>query len=291
MLLRLSRSGWRAQIPTVPTSRWVTVVQWVVVAAALLVVALRVVEILELSSGFDAHAYWAADAAHPYGRAYETQDAYLYSPVFLQVLAPLRMLSFEGFFTLWTLMGAGVLVWLVGPLWAAALLLPGSYSPVYHDLWFGNVMILMSAALVIGFRFSGAWAFMLLTKVTPGIGLIWFAVRREWRSLAIALGVTVAIAGVSFVFAPHLWFEWLGSLRSNAATPEVQGWSVASWPLRLAFAALLIGLAARMNARWVLPIALFLAQPLTWFIGFTLATAWIGMHRHRAWQTPTRSAA
>jgi hypothetical protein len=263
----------------------------VVVGAALFVVGLRVLEILQLSSGFDAHAYWAADAAHPYGGAYETRDAYLYSPAFLQLLAPLRMLPFEAFFVVWTLMGAGVLVWLVGPLWAAALLIPGSYSPVYHDLWFGNVMILMSAALVVGFRSSATWAFMLLTKVTPGIGLIWFAVRREWRALAVALGVTAIVALGSFALAPHLWFEWIGSLRSNAATPEVQGWSVASWPLRLGFAAALIALAARLNARWVLPIALFLAQPVTWFIGFALATAWIGMHRHRAWLTPAPSAA
>ena len=179
-------------------------------------------------------------------------------------------------------------LWLLVP---AALLIPGSYSPIYHDLWFGNVMILMSAALVVGFRYSGTWAFILLTKVTPGIGLVWFAVRREWRALAIALGITAAIALASFALAPHLWFEWVGSLRSNASTPEVQGWSLATWPFRLAAAALLIGVAARINAKWVLPIALFLAQPVTWFIGFTLATAWIGMHRHRAWLARPGAAA
>ena len=290
MLLGLGRASWREQIPAIPNSL-TRAVRLAAVLAALLIVGYRVLEILQQSSGFDAHAYWAADAAHPYGGAYETRDAYLYSPAFLQLLAPLRLLPFEAFFVIWTLAAAGVLLWLVGPIWAAALLIPGSYSPVYHDLWFGNVMILMSAALVVGFRYSGAWAFMLLTKVTPGIGLVWFAVRREWRALAMALGITAAIALASFALTPHLWFEWVGSLRSNAATPEVQGWSVASWPFRLAAAALLIGVAARINAKWVLPIALFLAQPVTWFIGFTLATAWIGMHRHRAWLTRAEAAA
>ena len=45
-----------------------------------------------------------------------------------------------------------------------------------------------TVAIVLGFRWPFTWAFVLLTKVTPGVGLLWFAVRREWRSLAIALG-------------------------------------------------------------------------------------------------------
>ena len=48
----------------------------------------------------------------------------------------------------------------------------------------------MAAAIALGFRYPAAWSFLLLTKVTPGIGLVWFAVRREWRPLAIALGFT-----------------------------------------------------------------------------------------------------
>ncbi len=50
---------------------------------------------------------------------------------------------------------------------------------------------------MIGFRYPAAWSLILLTKITPGIGLLWFAVRREWRALAIALGATAAIASVS----------------------------------------------------------------------------------------------
>ncbi len=46
----------------------------------------------------------------------------------------------------------------------------------------------MAAAIALGFRYPATWAFVLLAKVTPGIGLLWFLVRREWRNLAIALG-------------------------------------------------------------------------------------------------------
>ena len=52
---------------------------------------------------------------------------------------------------------------------------------------------------MLGFRYPWTWGFVLLTKVTPGIGLLWFAVRREWRALAIALGVTGVIVAVSLV--------------------------------------------------------------------------------------------
>ena len=51
----------------------------------------------------------------------------------------------------------------------------------------------IAAAIVIGFRWPAAWSLVLLTKITPGIGLLWFAVRREWRSLAIALGAVIMI--------------------------------------------------------------------------------------------------
>jgi len=66
----------------------------------------------------------------------------------------------------------------------------------------------MGAAIVAGFRWPGAWSFLLLTKVTPGIGVLWFAVRREWHSFGIALATTLLVVVISFALAPHLWFQW-----------------------------------------------------------------------------------
>jgi len=43
---------------------------------------------------------------------------------------------------------------------------------------------LLAVAIAVGFRYPAAWALVLITKVTPGIGLVWFAVRREWCPLA-----------------------------------------------------------------------------------------------------------
>ena len=57
----------------------------------------------------------------------------------------------------------------------------------------GNINLLIVGAVLIGFRYPWAWAFIILTKVTPGIGLLWFLTRREWRHLAIALGATLGV--------------------------------------------------------------------------------------------------
>jgi hypothetical protein len=64
-------------------------------------------------------------------------------------------------------------------------------------------------AIALGFRYPATWAFVLRAKDTPGVGLLWFLVRREWRSLGIALGVTAALVAVSLVFDLRLWQEWV----------------------------------------------------------------------------------
>ena len=62
-----------------------------------------------------------------------------------------------------------VLAGATGPWLALVILLP----PVFMELAVGNIHILLGVAIAIGFRWPAAWAFVLLTKVTPGIGLLW----------------------------------------------------------------------------------------------------------------------
>jgi hypothetical protein len=68
------------------------------------------------------------------------------------------------------------LAYLSGPLLVVALLAP----PVMIELAVGNIHFLLGPAVVLGFRWPVAWAILLLAKVRPGIGLLWFAVRTEW---------------------------------------------------------------------------------------------------------------
>ena len=233
----------------------------------------------------DGHAYWAADALDPYNfGGLFTQDAYFYAPVFTQLLGPLHALPWPVFAGLWTLALAAVLVWLGGPWFGWVLIVP----VVAIELAMGNIHILMAGAIVAGFRWPAAWALILLTKVTPGVGLLWFAVRREWRALAIALGVTAVLAGLSFAFAPRLWFEWFEVLRTTqangnrASTP----FDFIPLPIRVILAAGLIIWGARRDERWVVPVAATLALPVVYLNGLALLVAapylWTAAHRRRS---------
>lgn len=232
----------------------------------------------------DAHAYWAADFADPYTSDVNEEDAYLYSPAFLLAIAPLKLLPWEGFWIAWIVIGLAALAWTVGPVLGVMVLLPGPYSPIWVNFWYGNIGVLMAAALVLGFRFAGAWSFLILTKVTPGIGLAWYAARREWKPLLRALAISLAIAAVSFAITPSAWFEWPGHLAQSSGQPDVFTELPPLW-LRLSAAGAIAALGGLFSARWAVPLAAVLAQPVFWFTGFSMLIAWLGLVRHRRWLT------
>jgi hypothetical protein len=232
-------------------------------------------------TGYDAHAYYnAADLDDPYRETIEGGfDAagglyeYKYPPPLAQVLAPVRMLGIEWpvFFGAWTVLLLASLAWM-GRRWTLLLLL---FPPVLGELWLGNLNLLIGAAIVIGMRWPAAWAFVIVTKITPGIGLLWFAVRREWRSLAIALGATAAVVAVSVVLAPGLWADFLeASATQVGATVDVPRQAVPiPLPLRLALAAAIIVWGARTDRAWVLPIAAGLSVPFLWWNAIAVMVA------------------
>jgi hypothetical protein len=195
--------------------------------------------------------------------------AYLYSPAFLQLFSPLFALPYTTFLAAWYVLNASALVAVVRG-WLPAVLLTGF---VVLDVIRGNIETLMALAIVASFRWPAAWAFILLTKVTPGIGLLWFVARREWRSLAIALGATAAVAGVSFALAPHLWGQWLASLVNNVGVRSE--WPLFAVPLliRVPVAAVLAFVAGLKGWRWLVPIASTLALPGLWPVNLTLLIA------------------
>jgi hypothetical protein len=210
----------------------------------------------------DGLVYWGVNVADPYaGSTVGGVNAYLYSPAFAQIFAILGLLPREAFIVGWTLFLAAVAWWLARP-WPGALLVLA--LPVSQEVMIGNIHLLLAAAIVLGFRWAGTWSFVLLTKVTPGIGLIWFAIRREWRNLGIALGVTAAIAGVSFLLAPDTWRDWFALLRHDG------GASARVVMLRWTAAAAIIGWGALTNRRWTLPLGAMLALPVVWMDSFSM---------------------
>ena len=212
------------------------------------------------SHGGDRLAYWSTVGQPLYVHAEFTKADFLYSPIAAQLLFPLSRLPWPVFWALLALAGSATFAWLLTPLgWAFG---PPLFLAVLPIAVNGNIEWLMALVVVLGFRSPGLWAIPLLTKVSPGVGLLWFAVRREWRALAIAVGVTVAVVCVSFLFAPALWFGWVGMLWENVQA-RGNGWSLLPITLlwRTILAAIVIVWGARTNRRWALLVGVMLSRP------------------------------
>jgi hypothetical protein len=229
--------------------------------------------------GFDAYAYWAIDLGDLYGRSVGNTSAlgaFRYTPAFGQVFAPFHALPWELFLGLWSIAMVAALVWLSGR-WALLLL---AFPPIPLELYHGNIHLFVAVAIVVGFRHPIAWAFILLSKVTPGVGVLWFLFRREWRSFAIAVGGTAAIAAVSFAIAPSLWWEYAGTMVDNLSYDPGHPYPVPiPLPIRTVAAAALVWWGARTDRRWVVPAAAVLALPIIWFHGLAVLAAAIPLWR------------
>lgn len=231
----------------------------------------------ERGFGFDARSYWGYPRDEVYS-AVPTLSAgygfYRYSPVFVPLMTLWTAVPWAVFVTAWIAVGVALYVWMVGP-WSLALLA----VPVFAvELFIGNIHLILALAIVLGFRWPAAWSVVLLTKVTPGIGLLWFAVRREWRSLAIALGATAVIAGVSLVLTPDLWAAWLRSL-TQTSEPGSGNTVAVPLPYRLAVAAVLVVWGARTDRRWTVVVAATISIPVLWLNGLAMLAGVVALHR------------
>ena len=223
------------------------------------------------SLGYDAFSYWSIDFGDLYGRAISSNfalGAFRYTPPIAFLFGPLGALPWWLYLALWEATMLSIVAWLGGRWALVALALP----PVALELYHGNIHLLIAAAVALGFRFPGAWSFVLLSKITPGVGLLWFAVRREWRSLGWALGVTAVIALVSAVVAPAYWAEFVRSIMSNLSEPQYYSVPPPIF-IRLPIAALLVIWGARTDRPWTVPVGAMLGLPIIWPHGLTVALA------------------
>ena len=228
--------------------------------------------------GFDAFAYWSVDLAHPYARVAGELGAFPYTPVAARLFAPASVLPWPAFWWLWSAALIGTVIWLG---WRQALLVL-AFPPVALELYHGNVHLLIAAAIALGIRYPAAWAFVLLTKATPGVGLVWFAVRREWRSLGIALGATAALVAISLVVDGRLWREWiLEGLLPVVNGPTQQFYIGIPLLFRLPAAALLVAWGARTDRLWTVPAGAALALPVLWLSGLSILAAIPAIERLR----------
>jgi Glycosyltransferase family 87 len=247
-------------------------VRWLLTGIGLLVLALVVFGVIPYDLyPNDSHAYWVVDVADPYRNArLGGVDAFLYAPAVAQLLAPFTHLPFEAFRLVLGTVSLGALA-LAGA--AYTILAPG----VIEDLVRGNIHVLLAAAIIASFRWPGLWAAVLLTKVTPGVGVLWFALRREWRALGQVVFVTALIVAVSVALGGlRLWEEWIRLLATSAESPRTYTYlGVAPPPLlvRMPLAIAVVAWGALTDRRWTVPVAAFLALPVIWPSGFALLAA------------------
>jgi len=211
---------------------------------------------------FDLWAYWTTRFGLDYASAVPGHSGdYLYSPAFAQLISPLVALPLPLFAGLWTALLAAVLYWLTG--WRAVLI--GLFAPVTLSLAIGQTDLLLAAAVVLGFRWPAAWVLPVITKLSPGVGILWFAARREWRPFWIAIGATGLVVTVSAVLDPSAWVGWVEMLaRLQFPTPDAGVYLPVPLWVRLPLAAAFIWWGARADHRWTLPIGAAVALPTFW---------------------------
>jgi len=232
--------------------------------------------------GLDARAYWGIDLAHPYANSdLGGISNFLYSPAFAQAMAPFSLLPFPVFAGVWTLLGAALALWLARPWpWALVILC----LPVTYEVFVGNIHLLLATAVVLSFRTQAIWAFPVLSKITPGVGVLWSLSRRDWRGVAIAVATTVGIACVSFVLNPSAWFEWVGFLLAST------GGSQFLVP-RTLIAAGLVVLGGLTGRRWLVAVAVWLALPVIYPNSWAVLLAVVRLREPIAPERPRSAAA
>jgi hypothetical protein len=194
----------------------------------------------------DASAYYYAPS-ELYGTRAEGVPYYAYSPAFAALIAPLRLLSFDAFVWVWFGLHIAALLYLRAG-WFLAI--PG----INEDVIRGNVTVFIALAAVVGMRYGSAWAFPLLTKVLPGVGIVWHLARREWGHLAWASGATVGIVAAGVIVHPDLWSDWFAMLAGASDHPQ-------RFPLvlRLPIAVAIVAYAGLTSRSWLVPVGMLMA--------------------------------
>jgi hypothetical protein len=225
----------------------------------------------------DAEAWWGINLNDLYGAGIgqpEAIGAFRYAPVIAWLFLPATWLTWEQLIAGYVAMSLGALWLLTG---RKALLFLAAFPPVLLELVNGNIHLFLGLAIWVGIRWAptaagaAAWAFVLLTKVTPGVGLVWFVARREWRHLTLALGITGAIAFVGVVLAPSVWAEWARSLLVASEVTTSPG--MPPLTVRLPIAVAIAWFAGRTDRAWLVPVAVFVGLPILWLQGLAILTA------------------
>lgn len=202
----------------------------------------------------DSLVYYNVDWPPTYGNPGIT--GFAYPPPFALLIQPFQALPWPVFRLGTAALELGGLVYLVGvPL--AVLLIP--IAPISSGLSQGNLSLFTAAVILFALRHSALWAWPLLVKVTPGVGVLWPLFRGQWRNFGIAVGTTALIAAITFVLAPAAWLDWFATVPTFTAHDASLGLPL--W-LRGPMAVGVLWYAARHDKPWLIGISLALVAHL-----------------------------
>jgi alpha-1,2-mannosyltransferase len=220
-----------------------------------------------------------------------TPFAYHYPPVVAQVLAPVvAVLPQPAFSAVWTVLMLVCLWWLAGRDVLVALALC-AFPPIAVEFWFRNVHLILAVLLVLGLRRWGGWfAVGAAIKLAPGLGLLYLAVQRRWREVAIAGGVGGALLLASVALSPEAWRQFIEYALARGPG-DVSGFLPIPYVVRAGAGVVLAVVAARQSPRVGAPlfvVAAVLALPTLWFTALSTLVAVVPLLRA---PDPQRTAA
>lgn len=169
-------------------------------------------------------AYWIAGQRLMSGQPiYATGEiafapyAYHYPPPLAQVMAPLTLVVPAVAYVVIYRALALLATWDLAGRAMIPMLALIAFLPVAITLRVENVDIFMAIGIVLGLR-RWPWLFSVgaLVKVSPGLGIVYLALRRRWRDVFISGVVGGVITIVSVAIAPDLWRAWLDAIAGRA---------------------------------------------------------------------------
>ena len=113
------------------------------------------------------------------------------------------------------------------------------------------------------------------------MGLLWFAARREWRSLALPSARPLRSSRRSWLINPGLWTAWLDLLLREASGTASAGHVPIPLVLRLPLAAALAVFAGRRDIKWLMPVVVLLAMPVLWWGSLSVLIGCVAIERDR----------
>jgi hypothetical protein len=198
----------------------------------------------------DATNYWQAGAStrlYPASWS-EYAPGYLFYPPFVAQLSTLlQPIGWQAFVVILTVATFGAM-WYCARQWSFPLLLLG--VPHYLNVGPPELAVFLDYALLDNLQ----WILAALCIV---------AIRRPGAAVAMAL------FSVSFVAAPHMWFDFAGFVAANytMANPPMTAFFVPVG-IRIPMSFLLVVWGARTDRPWTVPVAIGWALPALYGLGF-----------------------